>query len=113
MVVSDVNVSDGVNQHNYLTFYQAKYRLMWSDGPGVEDRVGQRVVYATSADGLSWTEKRYITPFPPNSGPESKVFNTRSDKGFRYISRGFWQRKVELLAKIREMEERGELDLCS
>jgi hypothetical protein len=98
VVVSNVKASDGVNQHNYLTFYQGKYWLMWSDGPGVEDRVGQRVAYATSADGLSWTEKQYITPFPPNSGPESKVFNTRSDEGYRYISRGFWQRQDKLLA---------------
>src|SRR5690606_21715256 len=31
-------------------------------------------------------------------GPDSEFYNTRTDKGFRYISRGFWQRDGELLA---------------
>jgi hypothetical protein len=98
VVASDVTASDGVNQHNYLVYHQAKYWLMWSDGPGVEDRVGQRVAFATSTDGISWSEKQFITPYPPNSGPDSEVFNTRTDQGYRYISRGFWQRDGELLA---------------
>jgi len=71
---------------------------MWSDGPGVEDWVGRRIAFATSNDGISWSDKQFITPYPPNSGPDSKVFGTRSDNGFRYISRGFWQRNGELLA---------------
>ena len=98
VVVSDVRKTGGVNQHNYLAFHDGQYWLMWSDGPGVEDRVGQRVAFATSNDGLSWSEKKFITPYPPISGPESDVYKTRSDKGFRYISRGFWQRNGELLA---------------
>jgi hypothetical protein len=88
----------GVNQHNYLTHFQGKFWAMWSDGPGVEDRVGQRVKFATSPDGLKWSEPRFLSPIPPNSGPDSPSYGTRTTKGFRYISRGFWQRDGELLA---------------
>lgn len=88
----------GVNQHNYLA-YGGKFWLMWSDGPGVEDRVGQRVKFATSEDGLTWTEPRFLTPEPPHSGPASAHYGKRSDQGgVRYISRGFWQRHSELYA---------------
>lgn len=109
VVVSDVraNGSDpgkldkragGVNQHNYLTHYDGRFWVMWSDGPGVEDRVGQRVKFSTSTDGLNWSESKFITPFPPGSGPDSPHYGTRTDKGMRWISRGFWLREGRLLA---------------
>ena len=98
VVVNSVKAQNGVNQHNYLAHHDGRYFVMWSDGPGIEDRVGQRVKYATSADGLKWSEPKYLTPVPPNSGPDSPLYNTRSDKGFRYIARGFWQRDGELFA---------------
>ncbi len=88
----------GVNQHNYLTFYDGKFWAMWSDGPGIEDRVGQRVRFATSSDALHWNTPRYLTPPPPQSGPDSPHYGTRTRQGFRYIARGFWQRDGELLA---------------
>lgn len=88
----------GVNQHNYLVHHNGQFWAMWSDGPGIEDRVGQRVKYATSPDGLTWSESKYLTPIPPNSGPDSPYYGTRKDKGMRYISRGFWKREGELLA---------------
>lgn len=97
-VVSDVRDVNGVNQHNYLVHYGGKFWTMWSDGPGVEDRVGQRVKYATSANGLVWSAPEYLTPPPPDSDSDSPLYNTRSDKGYRYISRGFWVRDGELLA---------------
>ncbi len=43
IVISDVRAEDGVNQHNYLVHQYGKFWIMWSDGPGIEDRVGQRV----------------------------------------------------------------------
>lgn len=97
-IVSDVRDVNGVNQHNYLVHYDGKFWAMWSDGPGVEDQVGQRVKYATSPDGLMWSKPEYMTPVPLNSGPESELYGTRSDQGFRWISRGFWPRDDELLA---------------
>ncbi len=88
----------GVNQHNYLVHHNGQFWAMWSDGPGIEDRVGQRVKFATSPDGLKWSEPKYLTPIPPNSAPDSSHYGTRTDKGMRYISRGFWKRDGELLA---------------
>jgi hypothetical protein len=98
VVVNDVRAEKGVNQHNYLAHFQGTFFLMWSDGPGVEDRVGQRVKFATSADGLAWEKAEYLTPVPPGSGPDSSNYNTRTSQGFRYIARGFWEREGELLA---------------
>ena len=106
VVVNDAKSQNGVNQHNYLIFHNDKYWIMWSDGPGVEDRVGQRVAFATSNDGLKWSSPKYITPYPQNSGPLSKDYNTRSDDGYRYISRGFWKREEELLALV-SLDEAG------
>ena len=60
-VVSDVTEIDGVNQHNYLIHHDGKFWIMWSDGPGVEDRVGQVVKYATSDDGLHWSDPEMLT----------------------------------------------------
>ena len=100
VVVNNALPVNGVNQHNYLIFHKNKFWLMWSDGPGVEDRVGQRVAYSTSFDGLSWSPPDYITPYPPGSDPSSLHFNTRSSLGYRFISRGFWKRENELLALV-------------
>ena len=80
----DVNKeTGGVNQHNYLIYHDGQFWIMWSDGPSVEDKVGQRVKYATSIDGLQWSKPEFITPIPPNSGKDSEYYDTRSDKGFR------------------------------
>jgi hypothetical protein len=62
---------------------------MWSDGPEIEDRVGQVVKYSTSPDGMKWNAPRLMTPYPPQSGPDSSHYNTRNKEGFRYISRVF------------------------
>ncbi|HQW29247.1 MAG TPA: exo-alpha-sialidase, partial [Verrucomicrobiales bacterium] len=97
-VISDVRVTNGVNQHNYLTHHNGRFWAMWSDGPGIEDQVGQRVKFATSVDGLHWSAPRFLSPVPPDSGPDSPHYGTRTDKGFRYIARGFWKREGELLA---------------
>ncbi len=97
MFVNDVRLQMGVNQHNYLAFHDGQYWIMWSDGPGIEDRVGQRVKYATSPDGLKWSAPQYLTPVPEGANTPS-LYGTRSERGFRYIARGFWLRNNELLA---------------
>jgi len=106
VVVSDVSAVHGVNQHNYLTYHLDRYWVMWSDGPGIEDQVGQRVSFATSSDGLEWSEPQFLSPEPPDSGKDSPYYGQRTDKGFRYISRGFWQREGELLA-LASLDEAG------
>jgi hypothetical protein len=118
VVVSDVRApgkstnsvdksAGGVNQHNYLAWHDGKFWIMWSDGPGVEDRVGQRVKFATSPDGLQWSPPRDLTGYPPESDPGSPHFGTRTNQGKRYIARGFWQRNGELIALVSLDEAAG------
>ena len=99
-VVSDVRDAGGtrVNQHNYLVHYNGRFWAMWSDGPGGQrvppeqhrDRVpghdlaGQHVSFATSGDGMNWSDVRDL------AGPP--------DDGFGWIARGFWLREGKLLA---------------
>lgn len=97
----------GVNQHNYLIFHQNQFWIMWSDGPGVEDRVGQRVRFATSPDGLTWSKPEFLTPEPPGSGPDSEFYGKRTAKGSRWIARGFWKRGEDLLA-LASLDEAAE-----
>jgi hypothetical protein len=80
---------------------------MWSDGPEIEDRVGQVVKYATSRDGATWTEPKLMTGNPRGFGPDSPIYNTRKPEGFRYISRGFWVREGQLLALVSLDEAAG------
>jgi hypothetical protein len=107
VVVSDVTAQGGVNQHNYLVHFGGRFWAMWSDGPAIEDRVGQVVKYATSQDGLEWSEPKFMTDYPPDSGPDSPHYNTRRSEGFRYISRGFWVRDGQLLALVSLDEAAG------
>jgi hypothetical protein len=71
--------------HNYLAFFDGKYWCMWSHGRVIEDNPLQHVCYATSTDGLTWSEPGKIVASSPK-------------EGFRYISRGLWVRDGELLA---------------
>ena len=106
-VISDVRAAKGVNQHNYLAFHGDHYFAMWSDGPGIEDRVGQRVKYATSPDGVTWSETRYVTPVPPDSGPDSSHYGIRSENGMRWISRGFWHARANCWRSVRLTKRPG------
>jgi hypothetical protein len=107
IVISDVRPQNGVNQHNYLIHHDGRFWAMWSDGPEIEDRVGQVVKYSTSQDGVTWAPPEFMTPYPPRSGPDSPHYNTRRPEGFRYISRGFWVRDGELLALVSLDEAAG------
>lgn len=107
VVIHDVTAEGGVNQHNYLVHFDGRFWAMWSDGPAIEDRVGQVVKYATSRDGLEWSEAKRMTDYPPGSGPDSPYYNTRESEGFRYIARGFWVRDGQLLALMSLDEAAG------
>jgi hypothetical protein len=98
IVINDVTEENGVNQHNYLIHHNGRFWAMWSDGPAIEDRVGQVVKFATSEDGKNWSKARFLTPYPPNSGSDSPHYGKITKEGFRYIARGFWVREGELLA---------------
>lgn len=71
--------------HNYLAYYEGKYWCIWSHGPVIEDNPTQHVRYATSPDGLHWSDDHILMPSSPQ-------------KGFRYIARGLWVREGKLIA---------------
>ena len=101
--IDDVRDRGGrwVNQHAYLARFRDRYWAMWSDGPGVprdgvspedhrnvvpgHDQAGTRVSFATSEDGVQWSEPGDL------SGPPRI-------EGFGWIARGYWVRDGELLA---------------
>jgi hypothetical protein len=66
---------------------------MWSHGPAVEDLPTQHVRYATSADGLKWSEAKVLIPEP--KAP------------YAYIARGFWVYNGELLALAAHHKDKG------
>jgi hypothetical protein len=78
--------------HNYLLHHGGQYWCMWSHGPA-EDTPPQHVRYATSQDGLHWSESKLLTGMPA--------------EGYGYIARGFWLRDGELLALVSHYKGRG------
>lgn len=71
--------------HSYLAYHEGQYWIMWSHGRIVEDHPTQHLRYATSSDGLKWSEPKIL------AGPPER-------DGFRYIARGLWVRDGKLLA---------------
>jgi len=71
--------------HSYLAHFGGQFWAMWSHGRQVEDHPTQHLRYATSPDGLRWSDARIL------AGPPSR-------DGFRYIARGLWLREGKLLA---------------
>jgi hypothetical protein len=79
--------------HDYLLHHDGQYWCMWSHGPEVEDLPTQDISYATSEDGLKWSEPKPLT------GPPAE--------GRAYIARGFWVRAGELLALVASYKGKG------
>jgi len=71
--------------HSYLAHFDGQYWAMWSHGRLVEDHPTQHLRYATSRDGLKWSEPQLL------AGPPER-------DGFRFIARGLWVREGKLLA---------------
>lgn len=70
--------------HNYLIFHDDRFWCIWSDGPKIEDWPTQEIKYATSTDGLNWSEAKSVTGTP--------------EAPYAFIARGLWLRDGELLA---------------
>ncbi|MCB2085763.1 MAG: exo-alpha-sialidase [Sphingomonadaceae bacterium] len=69
--------------HTYLTRFDGQYFVMFSHWYGAEGQPGQAVQFATSSDGVSWSEPR------PLADPAS---------GHGIIARGFVERDGKLYA---------------
>ncbi len=79
--------------HNYLAYHDGKFWCIWSDGPKIEDWPTQEIKYATSADGLNWSEAKSVTGTP--------------EEPYAYIARGLWIRDGELLALAAHYKGKG------
>ena len=79
--------------HNYLTHHDGKYWCLFSHGPVVEDVPTQFISYATSDDGLKWSEAKPVMPAPKEP--------------YAYIARGLWLRDGELLALAAHFRDKG------
>lgn len=79
--------------HDYLIHHDGKYWCLFSHGPVVEDVPTQFVSYATSDDGLKWSE--------------AKPVMQRPSEPYAYIARDFWLRDGELLALVAHYRDKG------
>lgn len=82
-----------LNLHNYLIHFDGRFWCIWSDGPKVEDWPTQEVKYATSEDGLNWSEARSVTGTP--------------DEPYAFIARGLWVRDGKLLTLAAHYRDKG------
>lgn len=79
--------------HSYLAHFDGKFWCIWSQGPAVEDEPGQIVRYATSPDGLKWSQAKSLV------GPPAD--------GYAYIARGLWVRDGKLVALYAHFHGKG------
>ncbi|MCP4787684.1 MAG: sulfatase-like hydrolase/transferase [Fuerstiella sp.] len=82
-----------LNLHNYLVHYGGRFWCIWSDGPRIEDWPTQEIKYATSDDGLTWSDARSLTGTP--------------DEPHAFIARGLWVRDGHLLALAAHYRGKG------
>lgn len=82
------------NHHPMITYFQDRFLAAWSNGDKDEDASGQRVLYATSQDGIKWTGASKLTP---------------GIVGMAYTPSGFWIRdgKLYMLAALRRARDAG------
>jgi hypothetical protein len=79
--------------HSYLVHHDGRFWCQWSQGPPVEDEPTQQVRFATSMDGLQWSEPQPLTGLPR--------------EGYGFIARGFWIRDGQLLALAAHFKGKG------
>lgn len=79
--------------HDYLIHHDGKFWCIWSQGPPVEDEPTQEVRYATSDDGLTWSEAKTVTGRP--------------EAPYAFIARGLWVYRGELLALAAHFKGKG------
>ncbi len=85
MVYRGVEAKTGFNMHPYLTWFDGRFWAIWSCNRIRDLQAGQYVRYATSRDGVRWSESKMLTP-------------SEEKENFRYFARGLWVRGGELIA---------------
>lgn len=92
-VISSADATLKFQLHNYLVHHAGRFWCMWSQGPPVEDEPTQHIRFATSDDGLKWSESKLLV------GPD--------DMEHGCIARGLWVRDGELLALVAHFKGKG------
>lgn len=82
-----------LNLHNYLVWHDDRFWCIWSDGPRIEDWPTQEIRYATSPDGLTWSEAKSVTGTP--------------EEPYAFIARGLWVRDGQLLTLAAHYRDKG------
>ena len=59
----------GYNHHSKLIYFNKKFYAMWSNQRYGEDGPGQRVLYATSPDGIKWSKPKEMFAAPVPEAP--------------------------------------------
>lgn len=80
-----IEAETGFNMHPYLAWFDGQFWAIWSCNRIRDLQAGQYVRYATSRDGVTWSESRMLTP-------------SEEKEKFRYFARGLWVRDGELIA---------------
>ena len=62
------------NHAAMMTYHDKTLTLSWKNAPVSEDTPGQRVLYAQSTDGLSWSEARVLFPNMSSDATPSAQF---------------------------------------
>lgn len=79
--------------HSYLARFNGRFWCIWSYGPPIEDEPTQEVRYATSTDGITWSESKPVTGTP--------------EAPYAWIARSLWIRNGELLALAAHYRGKG------
>ncbi|MBL8240971.1 MAG: alpha/beta fold hydrolase [Bryobacterales bacterium] len=77
--------TNGFNMHPYLAHFGGRFWAIWSSNRVRDLQAGQYVRYATSVDGVHWSEPGAVTP-------------SEEAGNYRYFARGLWVRNGELWA---------------
>ncbi len=93
-IIRGVMGESGHMHHPAITHFNGLFFAAWNDGYTHENRAGQRVRFATSRDGLEWSEPAELTGRHPRRG---------------YTAGGFWIRSGEMyaLAALRDTRDVG------
>jgi pimeloyl-ACP methyl ester carboxylesterase len=86
--------TNGFNMHPYLAHFGGKFWAIWSSNRVRDLQAGQYVRYATSVDGVHWSESGAVTP-------------SEEAGNYRYFARGLWVRNGELWALAARMRRCG------
>jgi len=86
-VFRGVEGKSGFNLHSYLAHHDGRFWAIWSSAAAHEEDPDQQVVYATSADGHTWSAPKVLARDP--DGPAGPA---------RWIARGLFLREGRLTA---------------